>query len=550
MIRQAAKEAHAKAHRAQVMAKQAARAELTIKTTLGWVHGVREEIDDATSPEIPIIVRTWRGIPFGQSTSGSHRFQAPRPAAPWSGIRHCREFGPVAPQPTYSWQDKIIGSEDCLSLDIVRPDTDEELPVVVYFHGGSFIVGSSHMQMLRGYRLAVAMNVVYVSVNFRLGALGYLDLRSLPGDCVANPAVMDQILALQWVRDNIEFFGGKPQTVTAMGESAGGAAVLTLMTSPAAEGLFHRAIAQSPPITMIHSRAQSTLWARELVRRLALPRGATIDELRAQDVADIVRAGQSMMWRGGELVHLNSTYAPTVDGDIIPRHPLEAFALGTQSKVPLLIGTNSDEASFSKFMFQRESARRRAALRLLASFDGNGAPAVLEAYGGGVERYEFAQLLADALFWAPTIRIAECHCERSKTWMYRFDFASKTLKRLGLGAMHSMELSNIFGDSSASRASLLLRTGDSSEMQALTVAMQRHWAHFIHYGSPEPDWPEYTTSPNARRKRETLIFDAPTYIVADPKAVKRCAWENYEMEEWGTGRPDILERIGFLLEGM
>ena len=141
------------------------------------------------------------------------------------------------------------------------------------------------------------------------------------------------------------------------------------MTSPAAEGLFHRAIAQSPPIAMIHSRAQSTLWARELVHRLALPRRTSVEDLRQENFADLVRSGQSMMWRAGELIHLNSCYAPTVDDELIPEHPIAAFENGNQHQIPLLIGTNSDEASFGKFLFQRQSSRERAALRLLASFD-------------------------------------------------------------------------------------------------------------------------------------------------------------------------------------
>ena len=141
----------------------------------------------------------------------------------------------MAPQPVYSWTDRIEGTEDCLTLDVVRPHTEhdaapntEKLPVVVYLHGGSFIVGSSHMLMLRGFEFAAQMGVVYVSVNFRLGALGYLDVRSLGGEACANPAVADQVLALEWVRDNIAAFGGDPNNVTLMGESAGGAAVLTL----------------------------------------------------------------------------------------------------------------------------------------------------------------------------------------------------------------------------------------------------------------------------------------------------------------------------------
>ncbi|MDU6593732.1 MAG: carboxylesterase family protein, partial [Corynebacterium sp.] len=407
-------------------------------------------------------------------------------------------------------------------------------------HGGSFIMGSSHMLMLRGFELATRMDVVYVSINFRLNSLGYLDLRSLGGDCSANPAVADQILALQWVRDNIAAFGGDPDSVTLMGESAGGAAVLTLMTSPPAEGLFHRAIAQSPPIAMIHSRAQSTLWARELVHRLALPRRTSVEDLRQENFADLVRSGQSMMWRAGELIHLNSCYAPTVDEELIPEHPIAAFENGHQHQVPLLIGTNSDEASFGKFLFQRQSSRERAALRLLASFDPQHAPEVVAAYDGAVAREDFAHLLADALFWAPSTRIAAAHAQVAPTWMYRFDFASAVLKWLGLGAMHSMELGNVFGDPHSSRASFLTNWGSRAEMEELTATMQQHWSAFIHGGRPKMSWPRY-----GLKQRATMIFDAEAYIENAPHELKRQAWEGYHMLEWGSGRPELVKSLGF-----
>ena len=225
-----AEQAHERARRAHEEAQNALADELTVRTTSGWVRGVIEEDLRTDRPISAGPVLTWRGIPFGDTTAGDNRFRAPQPAPAWEGVRDCSQFGPPAPQTTYSWTDRIIGSEDCLHLDIVRPRTEEKLPVVVYLHGGSFIMGSSHMLMLRGFELATRMDVVYVSINFRLNSLGYLDLRSLGGDCSANPAVADQILALQWVRDNIAAFGGDPDSVTLMGESAGGAAVLTLMT--------------------------------------------------------------------------------------------------------------------------------------------------------------------------------------------------------------------------------------------------------------------------------------------------------------------------------
>lgn len=533
-----AADAHRRARAAAEAAANVWEDELTVRTSSGWVRGTREE-DLRTDRPISAPVRSWRGIPFGADTSGAQRFRAAEKAPSWEGVRKCYDFGPVAPQPIYSWQDRVAGGEDCLHLDVVRPDNDEKLPVVVYIHGGSFIVGSSHMLMLRGFELAAQMNVVYVSINFRLGALGYLDLRSLEGECSANPAVSDQILALQWVKENIAAFGGDDGNITLMGESAGGAAVLTLMTVPRAHGLFHRAIAQSPPIGMLHSRAQSTFWARELVNRMALPRAASVDDLRELEFGDIVRAGQSMMWRAGELFHLNSCYAPTVDDDLIPLHPLEAFAQGKQADVPLLVGTNSDEASFGKFLYQRRSARQRAALRLLASFDEVNAPAVVEAYGGAVARQDFAHLLTDALFWAPTVRVADAHSREHETWMYRFDFAPAALKWLGLGAMHSMELSNIFGDPGASRVSALTRMGDSALMDDMTQLMQSQWSSFIHTGRPNEDWPRYEPS-----QRKTMIFDSEPQVVVAPFERRRQAWQNYHMLEWGSGRPELLAALG------
>ncbi len=509
-----------------------------VRTTSGLVRGL---VDGELN------VRTWRGVPFGADTSGVNRFRAPQPAPEWQGVRDATRFGPPAPQPTYSWTDRVIGSEDCLHLDIVRPDTDEQLPVVVYLHGGSFIMGSSHEQMLRGYFLSTSMDVIYVSVNFRLGVLGYLDLRSLGEDCVANPAVRDQLLALRWVQANIAAFGGDPDRVTLMGESAGGAAVTTLMGVPAARGLFHRAIAQSPPISMIHSRAQATLWARELVYGMALPRQATLTDLREETAPDLVRAGQSMMWRGGELMHLNSCYSPTVDGGLVPDHPLAIFDGGDQTQVPLLIGTNSDETSFGKFFYLRNSARTRAALRLLSAFDPDHAPRVLDAYGGATDRTEFAELLADALFWAPAGRTATYHSRMAPTWMYRFDYAPAALRWLGLGAMHSLELSAVFGDPGSSRTSGLSRWGGMEGLEELTEYMQHHWGHFIHHGRPGIEWPSYEPASDTSPPRATMIFDTDSRVIYDPKTTKRRAWEDYKMMEWGTGRPELLEELGLMI---
>lgn len=510
----------------------------TAHTTAGLVRGFIDE---------ELGIRSWRAVPYGADTSGPRRFCAPEPAAAWSGIRECVDYGAPAPQPTYSWTEKILGSEDCLHLDVVRPHNDEaDLPVVVYFHGGSFVVGSSYEPVLRGGNLVRDMNVVYVSVNFRLGVLGYLDMRSLDdrdAGTVATPALHDQVLSLQWVRDNIAEFGGDPGNVTIMGESAGGAAVLALMAAPATRGLFHRAVAQSPPLAQIHSRAQSMMWTRKLMHHLALSKHAELSEVKALDAADLIRAGQSMMWRGGELRHLNSCFAPTVDGTLLESHPLTAFEHGDQHPVPLVIGTNADEASFGKFIYQRMSRRTRAAERFLRAYDPHGAEEVLHAYESASSREEFASILADALFWAPAVRAASSHTGQAPTWMYRFDYAPQAMKVLGLGAMHTVELSAVFGEPHVSRAGSFSRLGGMNGFTEVSQAMQAHWKSFFHTGRPLDSWPTYRAP-----DRKTMVFDSETVLQEDPKADKRRAWEQFHMTSWGMGRPELAEELG--LDGL
>ena len=501
-----------------------------VATTAGLVAGKTVEA---------LGIKTWRAVPYGADTSGRRRFHAPEPVKPWTGVRDCSSYGQPAPQPTYSWMDKIIGDEDCLHLDIVRPDTDDELPVVVYFHGGSFVVGSSNEPVLRGGHLARGLDVVYVSVNFRLGVLGYLDMRYWGDDAVATPALNDQLLALHWVRDNAAAFGGDPDNVTIMGESAGGSAVLSLMAAPKARGLFHRAVSQSAPIAQVHSRAQSIMWSRKLVRDMAMSNTIGIEDLRAADAADLVRSGQSMMWRGGELLQLNSCFAPTVDGDLLEAHPLTVFSRGDQAPVPLIIGTNADEASFGKFIYQRTSRRTRAAGRFLRVYDPQGAEAVLEAYQSASTREEFASILADAVFWAPTVRAASGHMDVAPTWMYRFDYAPQALRWLGLGAMHTVELSAIFGEPHASRAGTISRIGGMQGYHEVAELMQAHWKNFFYHGEPLGDWPRYEAP-----DRQTMIFDAHPNLESDPKAAKREAWEQFRMTSWGIGRPELTEELG------
>ncbi|WP_342319521.1 carboxylesterase/lipase family protein [Corynebacterium mayonis] len=512
-----------------------------VRTTAGQVMGV---VDEHTR------VRTWRGVPFGADTSGTRRFRPPRPVEHWEGVRDCTQYAPPALQGSFGWMDAVVGTEDCLRLDVVRPDTDDTLPVVVYFHGGTFVTGASHEKVLQGHNLAVATDVVYVSVNFRLGVLGYLDFRSVGEDCVANPALLDQILALHWVRANIAAFGGDPDNVTIMGESAGGAAVTHLMCAPAAQGLFHRGIAQSPPGASVHSRVQAAMWVRKLIDGMGLSRLTTLDQLRAEDARELVRVGQSMLLNGREALQLNTAFMPTVDGTTLPAHPLDVFERGEQAPVPLIIGTNEDEASFAKAMYATARARQRAAERALSVFDADNAGRVLATYDHAGGRRDFAELIADAVFWAPSVALATAHRWVAPTWMYRFSWASTTMRRLGLGAMHTADLGVVFGDPDATRASRIDRLGSRAGLGSrdafddVSRVMQYHWGRFFHTGTPGEQWPRYGFRSDDRPGRATAVFHDEFRVVFDPKSAQRRAWERFDMREWGNNRTDLFDSFG------
>ncbi|MCP1387373.1 carboxylesterase/lipase family protein [Corynebacterium sp. TA-R-1] len=508
-----------------------------VPTTAGTVRGI---LHDRTG------VRTWRGVPYGASTTGECRFRAPRPAEPWRGVRDASRFAPPAMQGSFGWKDTVIGTEDCLTLDIVRPDTDDELPVVVYFHGGTFVTGASNEKVLRGYHLSLATDVVYVSVNFRLGVLGYLDFRSIGPDCAANPAMLDQILALKWVAANIANFGGDPSRVTIMGESAGGAAVIHLMCAPAARGLFHGAVAQSPPSASVHSRVQAAMWVRALIDGMGMSRLSTLEDLRDADAEDLVRTGQSMLLNSRELVQLNTSFMPTVDGVTLPEHPIDTFEGGRQAAVPLIIGTNAEETSFAKAIYQTTKQRHRAARRALDVYDPENAQLVIDAYGDALGRADFADLIADAVFWAPSVMLATAHRRVARTWMYRFAYASETMRRLGLGAMHTADLGAVFGDPRATRASRIDRLGSSEGYEEVKEVMQYHWGSFFHTGAPGEEWPEYGFRNEDVPGRATLVVDRESYVELDPKADQRRAWEEFDMREWGNSRADLAESLAFV----
>jgi para-nitrobenzyl esterase len=435
--------------------------------------------------------RQWRGIPYAKVPT---RFQPPEAWPTWSGERDATQFGPVAIQsrdPRVSMMsgvgEKMAMAEDCLTLNVVAPEQGERLPVLVWIHGGAFVMGSGSTPLYDG-RTYAKHGIVVVTINYRLGLLGFHG---------GNWALMDQVAALRWVRDNIAAFGGDPDQVSIVGESAGASSVAALLVMPSARGLFARAVLQS---CAIGAAVPTKADADAQVAEVALPDNASIDQILAAQAALAMRKGLS-------------AFAPFVDGDVLPRGPFEALRAGEAANVPLLIGSNRDEwLLFDVFLgpAAREAVRGPLRARLGDRLDG-----ILEVYRGS-----WTDLVGDLAFRMPAIRIAELH--QGPSYMYRFDWTSPAMGGQ-LGAAHAMELPFMWNKLELP-ASQILIGGDTAGAQPLATAMHDAWAAFVKTGDPNgsalPAWPRYDTT-----SRATMLLDRECRVVGDPDGDRRAQWD-------------------------
>ncbi|MFE3444253.1 carboxylesterase/lipase family protein [Nocardia sp. NPDC059180] len=470
----------------------------------------------------------WRSIPYAAAPVGALRLRAPQPVEPWTGVRPATEFAYAAMQHRTGAQ---IGarryqptSEDALTLNVTAPVSagSSPLPVMVFIHGGGYLFGTSALSLYSGAQLAVGGDVIVVSMNYRLGAFGYADFGEFgtedrPFD--SNLGLRDQIAALEWVRTNIAAFGGDPGNVTVFGESAGAHAVLSLLATPSAAGLFHQAIAQSAPADWALSAEDARLIARRCVNAL----GATPDNasqmLSEAEAIDIHRVfGRAMRNSLRERPGFFAA-APVVDGTLLPQAPIDAIADGNAHRVPLIIGTCNNEgtlfAKFADYSLPTTSDRLRAAVGESAA-----EARVRAAYPGYPDSMAAIRAGGDFVFWRPSVAVMAGHSKYAPTYAYRYDFAPRALRLAGIGATHATDLMPVFGIADSPFGRALTAAGGRRGLVSVTRQFQDNWLRFAHTGAPLPSWPAYTED-----RRSTLIIDAPSRVEHDPQRAKRLAWE-------------------------
>lgn len=481
-------------------------------------------------------VAVWRGVPYAAAPAGRRRFRRPRPPQPWHGVRDCMQFGDIAPQTrgAVPVDATLRMSEDCLWLNVWAPTRrrgDELRPVMVWLHGGAYCLGTAAQTIYDGRKLVEAGEVVVVTVNYRLGALGFFDLSSVLPGFVPNLGLHDQLAALRWVRDNIAEFGGDPNNVTLFGESSGGGCVTTLLTAPKAEGLFHRAIAQSPPATTVFGRQYAAGIARRLLELLGLP-VARAGELLSCSAERLVDAAAVLL----DEVPLQSpgrlAAAPVVDGDLLPAYPADSFQQGRSHRVPLIIGTNRDEASlFRLFRSPIMPVTPEAVNAMLAAIAADHPTLsaqriadITAAYPDLGKARGALAISTDAAFRMPTRWLADAHSRHTRTWVYRFDQATPMLRAARVGAGHATELPYVFGNFGTFNHDPTFWLGGRKVANEVSGRIMRRWLAFAEYGVPaaldgSKHWPPYHA-----RTRTTLVMDATDRVVDDPDHDLHTAW--------------------------
>ncbi|MEV4513936.1 carboxylesterase family protein [Dactylosporangium sp. NPDC049525] len=486
-----------------------------VRTAAGVLRGSREA-----------GLAVFRGVPYAEPPVGALRFAAPRPARGWTGVRTAVAYGPPPPQPGLFSMGELTQQtgDDWLTVNVWSPDPGPGagLPVLVWIPGGAYAIGASSLPEFDGGRLA-AGGAVVVTLNYRLGIEGFVQLDGAP----ANRGLLDQVAALEWVRDNIRAFGGDPDRVTVFGQSAGGGSIAALLAMPRAAGLFGRAVVQSMPAPFFTPQLAADIaaaCAAELGVRPTAAALSTVDPSLLPAAGDAVFA-KIDRWkdRWGRITYRPIPFAPVVDGDVLPATPWQALAAGAARDVDLLAGHVRDEhrlfSLIDGVLGQVTDEQTEAALQALAP-GADGARRYREAFpaAGPEELYEVVN--ADWLFRMPTLHLAQAHAAAGgRTYLYEVTWPAPGFGG-GLGACHGLDVPLVFGNLSSGRPGALIGDTPSAEAEELSAWIRVAWTAFAAGG--DPGWPAYDAG-----QRLTQVLDAQRVVTAYPEEASERLWREY-----------------------
>ena len=486
---------------------QAQAASLTARVTIA--QGILEGV------QAPDGTRVWRGVPFAQPPLGALRFKAPQPLTPWHAPRLADAYGPWAVQQPYPpvAQDKPKGDEDCLYLNVWAPakPAAQPRPVMLWMHGGAFVLGSGGDPRFDGADYANRGDLVFVTINYRMGGFGYLAVSDEPG--AANLGLLDQIAALQWVRDNIAAFGGDPHNVTVMGESAGAMSIGCLLGAPGAKGLFQRVIIQSGGARPLFEGNEPAQVLQQVLKTAGLAPDQA-HQLQAMPVAQLNNLFIEVAEQSNTALLGGEAYHPAVDGHVLPQHPLENL-----SPVPALIGHCRDESGLfvagkAVNLLEGLPARVRGKVGEAMWAD------VLETYqhtvaaGGDWQR----ELFSDLFVGVPALRLADrLAAAGAPVWTYRFDYPQAG----PYGPCHGSDIPYTFGLGQPGKG----RGSFTAPEQALSEQMRDSFIAFARTGNPQtaalPTWPRHDG-----QSLSYLRFDTPVSMGRDYLGKeRRTAWQ-------------------------
>ena len=490
----------------------------------------------------------FRGVPYAAAPTGELRWQPPHPHPPWDEALEATGFGNQAPQNASPIDGLFGGSaepaaqgEDCLFLNVWTPGTNNaERPVMFWIHGGAFTIGAGSQPLYDGQYLARDGDVVVVTINYRMGALGFLNLKEATGGKIGatgNEGLLDQVAALEWVRDNIAAFGGDPTNVTIFGESAGGMSVGCLLAMPSAQGLFHKAIPQSGACHTALSKSEALRVAETVMELLETDDPDALMELSEAALTEVQTKLSAIASERGLP---GMSFQPVIDGDVLPTIPIERIRAGSAAGIAIMAGCTTEEWKlFSALDPLATNMSEDALTEASSDIFGDSAADVIGSYrswladsGKGTGPGDVsAEIMTDRVFWVPAMALLEAQrAHDARTYSYLFDWKSPLMGG-AMGACHAVELGFVWGTYDKNGAGSFFGEGPAAD--ALSDFTRAAWIRFAHTGHPGggsgPAWPSYDAE-----SRATMVFSNSPDVVTDPADSIRELWTGVPESKLGT----------------